>query len=428
MAVSCVNAEDRRLRAERQVRILYIVTAFPRWPGDVITPWLTETIDQLRGRGVEVEVLAPAYRGMPSGEWCGTPVHRFRYAPAALETLTHDQTTPDRIRERPWLASLLPGYVAAGSAAAARLARTGRFDALHAFWPIPHGLLGMAGRRLSGVPLVSTFFGVELTWLRRQFPFLAPIARQIIRRSDAVTVISSHTAREVRRLVPEARVRTIPFGAAVSSGPRDDGPPSAIETIPVARPFNLLFIGRLVERKGVTFLLRAVATIRDRGGDVRLRVVGDGPLREPLQREARDLGIAEAVAFTGFIPSDDLAGALDDCDVFVLPAIQDRKGDVEGLGVVLIEALMRDRPVIASDSGGISDIVIDGESGLLVPPGDVGALASAIERLRDDHRLRTALTIRGRIHAEERFSWERIVDDLQGLYAELRPPSRASDD
>lgn len=405
------------------MRILYIVTAFPRWSGDVITPWLTETITRLGERGVEVEVLAPSYRGMASGQFDGIPVHRFRYAPARVETLTHDQTAPDRIRERPYLLSLLPGYVAAGSLAAIRLARSGRFDAVHAFWPIPHGLLGLAARSLAGVPLVSTFFGVELTWLRRQFPFLAPVARRIIRRSDAVTVISNHTAREVTRLVPDARVRVIPFGAAISSGPSEDAgvAPAPRET---EREFRLLFVGRLVERKGVAYLLRALSLLRRGGDDIRLTIVGDGPLGPALRAEAESLGIANAVEFTGYVPSGDLSRRIEDSDALVLPAVRDAKGDVEGLGVVLIEAMLHDRPVIASDSGGIGDIVIDGETGLLTPPGDVDALAAAIGRLRDDDALRARLVAGGRAHVEACFSWDRIVEDLQSLYAEVAPAGR----
>ena len=110
-------AETTRDPACRQVKVLYIATAFPRDPDDVITPWLVETITRLRDRGVEVEVLAPAYRGLGAQTVHGIRVHRFRYAPAGWETLTHDQTAPDRIRERPYMAALLPGYVAAGSAA-----------------------------------------------------------------------------------------------------------------------------------------------------------------------------------------------------------------------------------------------------------------------------------------------------------------------
>ncbi len=100
------------------MKVLYIVTAYPRWSGDVITPWLVQTIRRMRERGVEVEVLAPSYRGLGDQVVDGVRVHRFRYAPRGLETLTHDQTAPDRVRERPWYLSLVPGYVLAGRRAA----------------------------------------------------------------------------------------------------------------------------------------------------------------------------------------------------------------------------------------------------------------------------------------------------------------------
>ncbi|MEX2571420.1 MAG: glycosyltransferase family 4 protein [Gemmatimonadota bacterium] len=398
------------------MRILYIVTAFPRHSGEVMTPWLIETIGRLRARGVDVEVLAPSYRGSGDQVVDGTRVHRFRYAPALLETLTHDQTTPDRLRERPAYLGLVPGYVAAGSIAAARLARTGRFDAVHAFWPLPHGLLGLAARAITGVPLVSTFFGVELTWARRHLPFLTPLLRAIIRRSDAVTVISSYTGGEVRVLVPEVKVRTIPFGAASEShamgATRRDESRGAGEQ-------RLLFVGRLVERKGVDVLLRALATLRvDR--DVRLTVVGDGPLRPALEGLAVEVGVRDAVEFTGTVSQEELRRRYAGSDIFVLPAVRDRKGDVEGLGVVLIEALQYELPVVASESGGIPDVVEDGRTGLLVPPGDTDALASAIGRLIEDPELARRLARAGREDVAVRFSWDRIVTELMTLYEDVR--------
>jgi hypothetical protein len=90
---------------------------------------------------------------------------------ARLETLTHDQTAPDRVRERPWYLALVPLYVAAGRRAARRLVKRERFDVVHVFWPVPHGLFGMAAKRGGGPPLVSTFFGVELTWLEASWDF-----------------------------------------------------------------------------------------------------------------------------------------------------------------------------------------------------------------------------------------------------------------
>ncbi|HSJ10923.1 MAG TPA: glycosyltransferase, partial [Longimicrobiales bacterium] len=336
------------------MRVLYIATAFARDDDDVITPWLTETIERLRARGVEVEVLAPSYRGSGDHMIGATRVHRFRYAPRALETLTHDQTAPDRIREKPRYALLVPGYVAAGTAAAARLARTGRFDVVHAFWPLPHGIFGAAAHRAGRIPLVCTFFGVELRWMRAQMPFFAPLMRAIIRESASITAISGHTAAEVRRLVPGSAVVNVPFGAAIQPGAAASHAAPAREA---GAPLRLLFTGRLVQRKGVAVLLEAVAQVR-RERAVSLTVVGDGPLLGELKARAAALGIADDVLFTGFIPTAEVSRRFSECDAFVLPAVEDDKGDVEALGVVLIEALLHGRPVIASASGGIPEIVL----------------------------------------------------------------------
>jgi glycosyltransferase involved in cell wall biosynthesis len=238
--------------------------------------------------------------------------------------------------------------------------------------------------------------------------FFEPLMRTVIRRSDAVTAISTHTASEVHRLVPEARVHLIPFGAAIAPG---DTPPVRRA---VSRPFRLLFTGRLVARKGVDVLLRALALLE--GRDVRLAVVGDGPLRARWTEQAAALGLGDRVEFAGFVAAGELTRRFDECDAFVLPAVEDAKGDVEGLGVVLIEALLHARPVIASASGGIPDIVLDGRTGLLVPPGDAPALAGAIARLMDDPALGARLTEAGRAHVEERFSWDAIVARLAGIY------------
>ncbi len=405
------------------MRVLYLVTAYPRSAGDVITPWLTETIRRLRARGVEVEVLAPSYRGLGDQEVEGVRVHRFRYAPRGWETLTHDQTAPDRVRERPIFLSLLPGYVAAGAWAATRLARSGRFDVLHAFWPLPHGLLGLAAKRASGVPLVSTFFGVELTWLDTQLKPLRPVVRRIVRGSDAVTAISSHTSALVRRLVPGEQPVVIPFGAALDA----PATPPALPLRAPDGPLRLLFVGRLVERKGVDVLLEAVALLRGRLG-VELAVVGGGPLLPELRARAEALGLAAQVEFTGMVSDAELRARFAACDAFVLPAVRDRKGDVEGLGVVLLEALAYGKPVIASASGGIVDIVRDGETGLLVPPGDAPALAAAVERCARDPAEAQRLAAGGYRHLRAEFSWESIIDRLARLYAATaaRGPSPGS--
>ena len=397
------------------MKVLYIVTAFPRNPEDVITPWLVEMIARLRDRGVDVEVLAPAYRGLASQQVHDIQVHRFRYAPRAWETLTHDQTTPDRLRERPVMASLLPGYVLGGARAARALARDGGFDLVHACWPLPHGIFGIAAKRAAGIPLVETFFGVELTWVQSQLGAMRPLLRGIVRGADAVTAISTHTATLLRQLVPDIEPHVIPFGAAVQSN--GDAPPAEEH---LHTGLRLLFVGRLVERKGVHVLLDALALLPEEP-PIHLDVVGDGPDREALERRARALGVQERVHFHGYVSRDALEDRLRSCDALTLPAVTDAKGDVEGLGVVLLEAMSFGKPVVASMTGGITDIVRPGENGILVPPGDSSALAAALEGFARDPRGVRRLGAAAHRDVRERFAWDSILDRLEGVYASVLP-------
>jgi glycosyltransferase involved in cell wall biosynthesis len=396
------------------VKVLYIVAAYDRGPGDGITPWLVETIHRLGSAGVEVEVLAPSYRGLRSGRVEGVMVHRFRYAPSPLETLTHDQTAPDRVRERPATLGLLPGYALSGWLAARRVARRGDFDLVHVHWPLPQALLGWSARRSASIPLVCSFYGVELTFARSsRVPLLVPFLRRAIRTADAVTAISTYTA-ELVRTVHDRTVELIPFGATI---PIPSSPPP-FAALP---PFRLLFVGRLVERKGVRYLLDAVARARLAGAEVEADVVGEGPIRPALEAHARSLGLADAVRFHGFVSDDELVRHYTDCHAFVLPAVVDEKGDVEGLGVVIIEALAYGRGVIASAAGGITDIVEHDGTGLLVPPGDAAALADAILLLAADPARVVGLGRAGRAHVEQRYSWDSVIGKLTDLYCRLVP-------
>ncbi|HEY8165666.1 MAG TPA: glycosyltransferase [Gemmatimonadaceae bacterium] len=395
------------------MRVLFVVTAYPRDSGDVITPWMGETIRRLQSSGVNVEVLAPAYRGSHDHSLDGTQVHRFRYAPAPVETLTHDEPALDRIRKNPVYLSLVPAYVAAGSFAAARLARRNKYDVVHAFWPVPHGLFAIAAKRAGKTGMVSTFFSAELHWKGAARKIMTPIVRRIVRESDAVTVISSYTAEMLRSIAGETRAVVIPFGAAM------DPPPSVSRRKRRAEdPFELIFVGRLVERKGVPVLLDAVALLRN---DARLsvRIIGDGPERSALEGRAQQLGLGERLKFEGMISSERLKAALDACDALVLPAIVTEKGETEGLGVVLIEAMQYGKLVIATDTGGIPDIVEDGATGILVRPGDAVALSAAIRAAMNDPERAARLAAAGRDFATSEFSWDSIVDRLREVYEDV---------
>lgn len=397
------------------MRVLHVVTAFPRHDADVITPWLGRLLLGLRERGVEVEVMAPAYRGGGATEWRGIPVRRFRYAPAWLETLTHDETVPDRLRSRPAYLALLPSYLAFGSLAAVRRGASSPPDIVHVHWPVPHAWFGALLRASSGgvTAVVSSFYSVEIRWIERRLRWAVPFLRWSIEASDAVTAISSATAAAVRRYTPR-EVSVIPFSAAISE-PAAGASPASGPRRRVEGPLRLLFVGRLVERKGVHILIRALARVRVRM-DAILIVIGEGPEMAALRAEAERVGVDTSVHFAGRVGEDALVDAYRTSDLFVLPAVVDRKGDTEGLGVVLLEALEFGLPVIASNIGGIPDIVKHWETGLLVPSGDAAALAASILQAVENPSETGARVRRGQAHVRREFALPGVLNHLVRCY------------
>jgi glycosyltransferase involved in cell wall biosynthesis len=391
------------------MRILHIVTAFPRATGDVITPWLLELLLRLRAAGHEVEVFTSAYKGSGDQVVDGIPVHRFRYFFRRWENLTHEETAPDRMR-RSLLYRLLPlFFVAAGMMAIWRHVRRHRYDVIHVHWPMPLALLGWAAQRARRAPLVSTFYGVELRWVKGALRPLKWLVRWAARRSDRVVAISSYTAAELRELA-DVPIEVIPYTTALPD------PPSAPRSS--SGPATVLFVGRLVERKGVPYLIEAMSLLRDRS--IRLVIVGEGPERATLEGAARRLEIADHVEFRGKISAAELQAAYAQAAAFVLPSVFDARGDTEGLGVVALEAMNHGTPVVASRIGGIPDVVEDGVSGLLVPPGDAAALAAALRRVIDEPGLARKLGEAGRRRLHEQFSWEAITARWGAVYSSLR--------
>src|SRR5688572_8253954 len=269
------------------MRILHIVTAFPRYEGDPIAPWLVELLLRLRDRGHEVEVLASSYRGSGDGLHRGLRVHRFRYFPARWERLTHEETAPDRMRRSPLYAVMPLFFVMAGMRRAWQLARQSRFDVVHVHWPMPMALLGWAARRARPLPMITTFYGIELRWVQSRLPFLRWLVRWAARASAQAVAISTYTARELRKFV-DVPIEVIPYTAELTS-------PSS-STHPRGAERSILFVGRLIERKGVSHVIRTLGTVRQ-STPARLVVIGDGPERMRLERLAWDVGVAAHVDF-----------------------------------------------------------------------------------------------------------------------------------
>jgi glycosyltransferase involved in cell wall biosynthesis len=388
------------------VKVCHIVSTFPKDEKDPQVPWLLELVKRQKARGMEVTVYAPSFKGLQNHSIGQISVKRFRYFLRRWEKLTHGESAPVKIRN-PLYLILVPFYLLCGSWSMWRLCIKENFDVLHVHWPVPHAWFGYIGKIATKARMVTTFYGAELA-LAKRYPFIKDFIRWSVRKSDQVIAISSFTRDEIRRLT-RAEPEVIPYGAPLEVVEKS---PSATST---KGPKIVLFVGRIIERKGLPYLIEAMSRVMTEM-EAQLVIVGEGDRQEELKELVRDKGLEETVIFAGQVSTDRLQELYEKCDVFVLPSIVDSRGDTEGLGVVLLEALAYKKPLVATDVGGIGDVIKNERTGLLVPQKDPGALSHAILRLLRNKELARRLGDEGYQYAREYFSWDRILSKLESLY------------
>ena len=276
------------------------------------------------------------------------------------------------LRQSPWKIALTPAFLASYVRAARRAAADA--DVVHAHW-LPSALVA----RLTGKPYVVQVWGTDVEVARRSPALWRPLLR-----AAAVVVAASEYLAEAATALGAQRVEVIPSGVDVPA-----------EVVRASEPPHVLFVGRLSPEKGVHEFLAATE------GLPRV-IVGDGPLRD-LVPEAR-----------GFVPPADLGAAYDAAAIVAVPSRR------EGYGMTAREAMAHGRPVVATAVGGLRDAIRDGQTGLVVPPGDVDALRAAVERLLDDQSLRERLGTTARADAQARFSRTREGDALVDLWQRAR--------
>ncbi len=399
-------------------RICLLTSNFPRWRGDAVTPFVLHLAQDLQALGWEVDVLAPHAPGAACCERLdGVAVRRFRYLwPESQQTVCYQggALINLRMRRTNWLK--LPLLVFFEWLALLALLARRRYDLINAHWILPQGFVAAAAGRLYRVPVVITAHGSDVFGLRG-WP-MAWFKRSALRCATAVTVNSSVTEAEVLRIAPGLQcVHRIPMGVTGHT-------PAVKAARDVVRgryrrglgPL-LVFVGRLVEEKGVDDLIRAVAIVADALPDVTAIILGEGPERPRMEALSAELGVGERILFLGWIQPDAVPDFLSAADVFVGPSKRAKSGGVEGQGLTFIEAMLAGTPVIATRSGGIVDAVQDGRTGLLVNENEPAEIAAAIGRLVRDPELAQRLTARGRAMVMSEFSRETTAQAFSALFA-----------
>ena len=378
-------------------RLLVLASTFPARPDDGVPAFV---LDLARHEAEEFDtvVLTPRVPGAAADEVVdGVRVVRYPYFPRRFEDLA-DGAILDNLRARPGRLVQVPALLVAQWLAVRRAVRTGHPDVVHAHWAIPQGLVAtLAAPR---VPVVVTTHGGDVYALRAA-P-LVRLKRWVLGRAAHVTTVNGEMRERLTGWgVPESRTSVVPMGV-------ETGPAAAARARTTRLPGRVVAVGRLVEKKGFAVLLDALRRLDDVAWE--LVVVGDGPLRRQLEQRATGL----SVTFVGQRGKAEVLDALASAEVVAMPSVAAANGDQEGLPVTLLEAAAVGAAVVASDLPGIRDVVRDDESGLLVAPGDVDALAAALRRALTDDAGRARWQAGAR-RAAEPYAGERIGERYRAV-------------
>jgi len=356
---------------ERLPVLLVLTSTYPRWVGDPEPGFVHELCKRLTDR-FRVIVLGPHARGARHEEVMdGVEILRYRYAPAQLETLVNDGGIVTNLKRAPWKWLLLPGFVLALLWSTWRVIARERPQLAHAHWLIPQGvvlaLLSLLDRRTPR--FLVTSHGADLFALRS-----APLRwlkRFVATRAVALTVVSSAMRDEMARIgIDTANVGVQPMGVDLLHRFTPD------TSVPRSRN-EILFVGRLVEKKGLRHLVDAMPMIVQACPSAVLTVAGFGPEEASLREQVVRLGLDSQVRFVGAVPQAALPSLYRRAAVFVAPFVQTASGDREGLGLVSVEAAGCACPVVVSRLPAVEDVFSEIEA-TYVEPGNAAQLAAAV--------------------------------------------------
>ncbi|MFC5440444.1 glycosyltransferase [Rhodanobacter ginsenosidimutans] len=398
--------------------VLVLASTYPRWANDVEPGFVHELCRRLAA-GMDVIALVPDAPGADSsGMLDGVEVIRYRYAPRRLQTLVNNGGIATNLQRHAWKWLLIPGFVLGQYLAARRLLKERRVDVIHAHWLIPQGLVALGLKRRFALPYLVTSHGGDLFGLRGRV--LNALKRRVAAASSAMTVVSGAMRDEATAIgLQSPELVVLPMGVDL----RERFVPGAGEK---RATDELLFVGRLVPKKGLPYLLDAMPRVLALRPSVRLNIAGFGPEEASLRTQASRLGIESSVSFLGAMPQASLPQLYRRASVFVAPFIRDESGNQEGLPVVLMEAIGCGCPVVVGEVAGVHDLLGSAAAEVCVDAKNAEALAAAILATLDDPEQATEHAKRIRDAAVSRVDWDVIADGYAGLIARcaLDTPSK----
>lgn len=380
-------------------KVLMTASTLPRYEGDTEPRFVLDLAVEMNKK-YDVTVLAPMDPSAKMHEVLdGVKIERYHYFPIhKWETLCYPGAIAPRVKEKKIRLFLVPCLFMGLHRYLRKHVR--EYDMVHAHWLIPQGMV-QAG---FNTPYLVTGHGGDVTSLN-----MSPIKRRkkkSIRKAKHVTVVSEYLKEYVKSWGEPADIDVLPMGCDLTLFSPENKKDNLFEQ---GDKKVILFVGRLAEKKGVTYLIEAMKQI----DDAILVIVGKGPLAECLREQAGEQG--DKIRFLGPKTHDELAELYASADVFAMPSVTASDGDQEGFGLVILEAMASGIPVVGYNSGGIGQIITSGDNGLLSEERDVDGLATNLQKVLRDESIRREIVAKG-FETAEIYSYANIGEKYSKIY------------
>jgi glycosyltransferase involved in cell wall biosynthesis len=400
------------------VKVCILTTSFPRFKGDSAGIFIYHLSAWLAQKGIQVHVIAP---GDPVADyfeyWDNIHIYRFPYFfPLKYQRLCYGDGLLNNLRNSRLALMQAPFFILVEFFYLLYTLKKKKIDLIHAHWSLPQGLLGIMAKYALKIPCVTTLHGSDIFGLRH--PLLRSLNKLSIAHSDVCTANSRATAAMARKISGLEKPRLIPMGVNPVQFQK------STEVVDLRKKLQLngeviLSVGRLIDLKGTDYLIKALARVLLEFPRAKAIIIGSGPRKNYLHNLTRDLQLSENIIFIDKVSQNELVKYYSIADVFVLPSIKNKTGEIEGFGVVLLEAMACGLAVIGSRVGGIPDIIKDEETGLLARPKNSRHLSEQIIRLLSDDHLRKTLALKAQRLIAKKFSWEIIAGRFIEIYQEV---------
>ena len=403
------------------MKVCLLTHGYPRFPSDTTAPFIESIAETLQRHGVDVTVLTP---DTPKLDRTATDrnvnLQAYRYFfPRRLQQLGYSNTFINDCVLKKYVYLLAPFMVLSGVFHLLYLHRKHRFDVIHAHWLLPNGFIGAIVAKLCKIPVVITLHGSDI-FVSKLNPVFKAIAKWTLKHTAMVTSVTPTFLPELAALgVPEEKRCLIPNGVDPEVFP----PPTPKQLTELQNKLSIpegqrvvFALGRIVLKKGFDILIRALPYVREKCPRTTVIIGGDGSDLARLKALAVEQGVSDIIRFPGTISRLEVPIYFYLCDLFVLPAVVDPKGNMDGCPIVILEAMACGKPVVSSGISGIPIVVQNGKTGLLVEEKNPDALVTAIVSLLKNPVKCDQFGNAAQQRIRHELTWSKTIEKFIGIY------------